>query len=173
MSNAGRALASGRQRKSFPLRSVILVVPIIRLSCRKQSVSCAGNDPVNKSDPNGHTAAVVGGGGLLGAIGEAIGGFLGAIGSALGVGGAATVGVLAGGILMATATHMGNGLRTPSSKENTQGAFNGASVGGTGPNGNNDDENQQSSKLNLQIPPRRSGKSLKATRNKLQKMATM
>jgi filamentous hemagglutinin len=93
----------------------------------------AQNDPVNKSDPNGHTATAVGGGGLFGAIGEAIGGLFGAIGSALGIGtqtaglaGAATVGVLAGGILMATATPVGNGEMTPDARENRQGLVSGA-----------------------------------------------
>ncbi len=86
------------------------------------------NDPINKSDPNGHVASAIGGsGGLLGAIGQAIGGFFSSLGSALGfTGGAAsaTAGfAMAGGLAVAAyPTTMGNGEMRPNAKENTQGA---------------------------------------------------
>ncbi|HTV69071.1 MAG TPA: hypothetical protein VMF90_11095 [Rhizobiaceae bacterium] len=87
------------------------------------------NDPINKSDPNGHTTAVA----EVGLVG-AIEGFFSSVVSALGfgahaaaIGGAATVGVIAGGFLMATTTPMANGELTPDAKENTDGAFAAAS----------------------------------------------
>ncbi|MBD9597790.1 hypothetical protein IB270_33745 [Ensifer sp. ENS05] len=85
------------------------------------------NDPINKSDPNGHTAAAVGGRGLLSEIGAAIGRAFAAFGfggSSAATGfGLATAGSVMGVVAVATyPTEMGNGEMRPDTKENTQGA---------------------------------------------------
>jgi hypothetical protein len=92
--------------------------------------SYAENDPINKSDPNGHAAVAAGGGGFWSSIGKAIGGFFsggggaaGALGKGIGFGvsGAVGLGFGAGLALALSPAQMGNGEMRADARENTQG----------------------------------------------------
>ncbi|WP_275789090.1 hypothetical protein [Pararhizobium gei] len=97
----------------------------------------AGNDPVNNSDPNGHQAATATGG-FWGTIGSA----LSRLGAAIGFGGAATVGIIAGGVVLVTATPMANGEMKPDTQVNNGGGQT-AAVGGAPAGGPEDEENEK------------------------------
>ncbi|MCJ9670259.1 MULTISPECIES: RHS repeat-associated core domain-containing protein [unclassified Neorhizobium] len=89
------------------------------------------NDPINKSDPNGHAAGAAAAGGFFDAVGAAIGGFLSSLGfssgttAAVGAGIATTGAVLGVVAIAAYPTEMGNGEMRDDAKANTQGAVTG------------------------------------------------